>query len=80
MKSQMKVILLTAGLKTKNEEIAVEDPSKEHIKEDTVFIAHYVINEYDYTVRYVDENGNSLINDVTKGKIQNRCYRRTCRN
>ena len=52
--------------KTKNEEIAVEDPSKEHIKEDTVFIAHYVINEYDYTVRYVDENGNSLINDVTK--------------
>ena len=51
------------------DEVVVDDPSTINITEDTVFIAHYVLAEYEYTVKYVDKEGNPIAEEVVKSAI-----------
>ena len=51
------------------ESVVVEDPSKIAITDNTVFTANYTPNTYNYVIKYVDENGNSLVKDVTKSAL-----------
>ncbi len=52
-----------------NEEEITENPAEIHIVENTVFTAHYQVNNYDYTVRYVDEADKELAESITKSAV-----------
>jgi len=50
-------------------EVEVDDLSKVTILKDTVFTAHFEAKKYDYTVKYVDENGKEIAESITKEGI-----------
>ena len=51
------------------EAVVIEDPSTVKITDNTIFTANYVPNTYDYVIKYVDEAGKSLVDDVIKSAV-----------